>query len=47
MFKSLQMWYHLWVKGHSIIIDRYHTVLSEQGGKGWYVKCECGKRWAR
>lgn len=46
MRKTIQMWWHLW-KGHSITIDRYHTALAQEGGKGWYIKCECNKRWAR
>lgn len=44
------MWTYLnhgWRKGHQININRYATELAKGNGKGWLMKCECGKEWAR
>lgn len=45
---AFQFFIHTWVKGHSVTTNRYMTVLAgDSSSKGWYMKCECGKVWAR
>lgn len=47
MIKLLRIGHHVWNLGHTIEVKKYLTELAKESSRGWYIKCECGKTWAR
>jgi hypothetical protein len=41
-FGMVRLLWHVWRKGHTVIVNRNITVPMGMKGKGWLYKCECG-----
>lgn len=43
----IALFWHLWVKGHSVTVNRNITVGLGDSSSGWLYRCECGMLVAR
>jgi hypothetical protein len=43
----ITLFWHLWVLGHSIRVNRCITRSMGDSSKGWLYVCECGETFAR
>ena len=43
----IRLLWHVWLKGHSVRVNRGITVAMGDTSKGWLYRCVCGLEMAR